>query len=111
MKRVRRRRHADVDLDHNLVIFLNHYLGCSKSKIFLTVLYKYTSGKLLVLYCERPGKIRPRLPTGWANRHRRLAFPAKTTTIVTSTTTITTITTTITIDVSSAQRKKLIVIY
>ncbi|XP_003380822.1 7SK snRNA methylphosphate capping enzyme [Trichinella spiralis] len=136
MKRVRRRRHADVDLDHNLVIFLNHYLGCSvspmaggrfsphiyytslfKSKIFLTVLYKYTTGKLLVLYCERPGKIRPRLPTGWANRHRRLAFPAKTTTIVTSTTTttttttITTIATTITIDASSAQRKKLIVIY
>ncbi|KAL1230746.1 Topoisomerase 1-associated factor [Trichinella spiralis] len=31
MKRVRRRRHADVDLDHNLVIFLNHYLGCSVS--------------------------------------------------------------------------------
>ncbi|KRX46115.1 hypothetical protein T05_9716 [Trichinella murrelli] len=98
MKRVRRRRHADVDLDHNLVIFLNHYLGCSVSP-------------MAVLYCERPGKIRPRLPTGWANRHRRLAFPAKTTTIVTSTTTITTITTTITIDASSAQRKKLIVTY
>ncbi|KRY87422.1 hypothetical protein T4D_14886 [Trichinella pseudospiralis] len=35
MKPVRRRRHADVDLDHNLVIFLNHYLGCSASYYYI----------------------------------------------------------------------------
>ncbi|KRZ16434.1 hypothetical protein T11_10815 [Trichinella zimbabwensis] len=93
MKPVRRWRHADVDLDHNLVIFLNQYLGCSVSPM---------AGKLL-LYCGRPGKIRPRLPTGWANRHRRLAFPAKTTTIVTSTTTTITI---IATAASSAQRRE-----